>query len=190
MAVFGNEPAKLCNIKPYMTLRRVYASAALLTALSAATTYGQRCPVAKSSQTDWVRHESRAFGVEILAPPSFHQVNWSSRSDSTSALFSLWKNAATMMDFAGSTHDIAAKVTSAKGITCVLKTTAGSLRLKVWRWIGTQYDGRDTTYFDAGGEITLPGRPRMFVQLSAHDSVTLLGNLQMLQTLKLLKPYP
>ncbi|MEP6779271.1 MAG: hypothetical protein ABJC26_05220 [Gemmatimonadaceae bacterium] len=173
-----------------MKMLRLYASAALLTALSAATTYGQPCPVATSSQSGWVRHESREFGIEMLAPLSFDRMNWSSRSDSTSLLFSLWKDAATTVDFAGPTHRIAKYVGSAKGTACVLKTAAGSLRLKVWRWIGGQYDGRDTTYFDAGGEITLPGRPRMFVKLTAHDSLTLLVNLQMLQTLKVLKNYP
>lgn len=170
---------------------RLYVSAALLTAVSASTTHGQRCPVATLNQTDWVRHESLELGVEMLAPPSFRNVNWSSRSDSTSpAPFSLWKNAATTVDFVGPTDRRAVNIGLAKGTACVLKTASGSVRLKMWRSIGGQYNGRDTTYFDAGGEITLPGRPRMFVQLSAHDSVTLLGNIQMLQTLKLLKPYP
>ena len=169
---------------------RLAASALLLTALSAAPTYGQRCPVANSSQAGWVRHESQEFGIAVLAPPSFDRMNWSSRSDSTSPLFSLWKNAATTVDFVGPTDRRAVNIGLAKGTACVLKTAAGSARLKMWRSIGGQYNGRDTTYFDAGGEITLPGRRRMFVKLSAHDSVTLLGNLQMLQTLKLLKPYP
>ena len=180
----------LSIIKPHLKMLRLYTSAALLTALSVATVHAQRCPVANSSQTGWVRQESREFGIEMLAPPSFDRMNWSSRSDSTSPLFSLWKNAATTVDFVGPTDMRADNIGRAKGTACVLKTAAGSLRLQVWRWIGVQYDGRDTTYFSAGGEVTLPGRPRMFVKLTAHDSLTLLGNLQMLQTLKLLKPYP
>lgn len=179
----------LSIIKPQMRILRLLALAVLLTALSANSMHAQQCPVAKSSQAGWVRHESGEFGIEMHAPPSFRNVNWSSRSDSTSPLFSLWKNAATTVDFVGPTDRRAVNIGLAKGTVCVLKTAAGSVRLKVWRWIGTQYDGRDTTYFDAGGEITLHGRSRMFVKLTAHDSVTLLGNLEILQTLKLLKSY-
>jgi hypothetical protein len=181
--------SRLSIIEPDMRTIRRYASVALLSALGADTVRGQPCPVAQLSQAGWVRHQSRDFGIEMLAPPSFDRKNWSSRSDSTSALFSLWKDAATTVDFAGPAHWISGRVREATGTACVLKTAAGSLRLKVWRWIGGQSNGRDTTYFDAGGDITLPGRPRMFVKLTAHDSVTLLGNLQMLQTLKLLKSH-
>ena len=181
----------LSIIEPHMRMFRLHASAALLTALSAATAYGQPCPVANSSQTGWVRHESREFGIEMLAPPSFDRMNWSNRSDTTSSPpFSLWKNAVTTVNIAGPTNMLVDNVGRAKGTACVLKTVAGSLRLKMWRLIGAQHNGRDTTYFSAGGEITLPGRPRMVVKLTAHDSVTLLGNLQMLQTLKLFKSYP
>ena len=91
------------------------------------------------------------------------------------------------MEFVGPTDRRAVDVGRAEGTACVLKTAAGSLRLRLWRWIGTQYDGRDTTYFSAGAEITLPGQTRMFVKLAAHYSVTLLGNLQILQTLQLRK---
>ena len=171
-------------------LRRM-VSAVLVTALSGGTTHGQACPVATLSQSDWVRHESREFGIEILAPPSFDRPNWSSRSDTTTrAPFSLWKSAVTRVDFGDPTSMMVASVGRAIGPECILNTAAGSLRLKIWRWIGRQYNGRDTTYFDAGGEITLPGRPRIFVKLAAHDSVTLLGNLQILQTLKVLKGSP
>ena len=105
-------------------------------------------------------------------------------------MFSLWKSAATRLDFVGPTHRTAETVRLATGNECTMKTAAGSFALKVWRSIGVQFNGRDTTYFDAGGEITLPGRPRMYVKVTAHDSLTLLNNLQILQTLTLLKQVP
>lgn len=166
------------------------ATLAAPTALAFATTHAQACPVAKASQADWVRHESPEFGIAISGPPSFDQVDWASRSDLSSPLFSLWKNAATTVDFVGPADRRAVNIIAVMGSSCLMKTAAGSFRLKMWRHIGRQYNGRDTTYFDAGGEIKLPGRRKMFVTLTAHDSVTLLGNLQMLQTLLLLKPDP
>jgi len=167
-----------------------FATFAAPTSFAFATTYAQPCPVAKAKQSDWVRHESTEFGVAISGPPSFEQVDWASRSDPTSPLFSLWKNAATTVEIVSPTDRRAVNSGLVKGASCVLKSAAGTFRLKLWRSIGVQYNGRDTTYFDAGGEVRLPGRPPMFVIVSAHDSVTLLGNLQMLQTLKLLKPNP
>ena len=153
-----------------------------------ATTYGQSCPVAKASQAGWVRHESPEFGIAISGPPSFDQVDWASRSDSSSPLYSLWQDAATTVDFTGPTNWRAENIRAVTGPSCLMKTAAGTFRLKTWRHIGMQHNGRDTTYFNAGGEIKLAGRLPMFVKLTAHDSVDLLGNLQMLQTLRLLKP--
>ncbi len=166
------------------------AALTALTVLAFATTDAQSCPVATARQTDWVRHESAEFGVAISGPPSFEQVDWASRSDSSSPLFSLWQDAVTTVDFVGPTDRRAVNIIAVTGSSCLMKTAAGSFRLKMYRHIGRQYNGRHTTYFDAGGEIKLPGRRPMFVKLTAHDSVTLLGNLQMLQTLKLLKPNP
>ena len=74
----------LTRIKSHMG---TLASAALFINLSAVTTHARPCPVANSSQNGWVRHESREFGIEMLAPPSFRKVNWSSRSDSTPHCF-------------------------------------------------------------------------------------------------------
>ena len=90
----------------------------------------------------------------------------------------------------GSADRRAVNIAALRGPSCTINTAAGNFRLKTWRHIGMQHNGRDTTYFNAGGEIRLPDRPPMFVKLTAHDSVTLLGNLQMLQTLQLLKPNP
>lgn len=167
-----------------------FATSAAPTSFAFATSYAQPCPVARARQSDWVRHESPEFGIAISGPPSFDQVDWASRSDPSSPLFSVWKNAATTIDFVGPTDRRAVNIIAVTGSSCLMKTAAGSFRLKMWRHIGRQYNGRDTTYFDAGGEIKLPGRRPMFVTLTAHDSVTLLGNLQMLQTLQLLKPDP
>ena len=171
-------------------MRLCLATLATLSVFTFATTYSQSCPVAKASQSNWVNHESRKFGIAILGPPSFREIDWSNRSDSTSPLFSLWEDAATTLDFVGPTDGAAETIVRTTGTACVMKTAAGSFRLKMWRHIGVQYNGRDTTYFDAGGEIKLSGRRRIFVKLTAHDSVTLLGNLQILQTLRLLKSDP
>lgn len=160
---------------------------AVLSIFNFAILSAQACPVATSSQSDWVRHESWEFGFEISGPPSFERINLSSRSDSTSSAFSLWKNAATRVDFVGPTHASADGIRRATGTACTLKTAAGSFQLIIRRSIGVQYNGRDTTYFHAGGEISLPLGRRMLVELTAHDSLALLGNLQVLQTLRLLK---
>ena len=164
--------------------------ATLLALALAATASAQPCPVATASMDGWVRHQNREFGLEILGPPSFAPKDWPNRLDPSIALFSLWANAATTVDFVGPTDRTAEHIRSVTGAGCVLTTAAGPVRLKMWRHLGVQYNGRDTTYFDAGGEITLLGRPPMFVGLSAHDSLTLLGSLQILQTLKPLTPEP
>ncbi len=150
----------------------------------------QPCPVAAISMATWVRHQNRDFGIEISGPPSFVPKDWPNRSDPSAILFSLWANAATTLDFVGPSDRTADQIRTIPGAGCVLTTAVGPVRLKLWRHVGVQYNGRDTTYFDAGGEVALPGRAPMFVKVTAHDSLTLLHNLQILQTLKSLKREP
>lgn len=151
---------------------------------SAFCAQAQACPVAHASETGWVTHQSSEFDIEIRSPTSFRKMNWSSRSDSSTALFSVWKDAATTLDFAGAGHRIAANVNAAKGKSCALKTAAGDFTLTVLRWTGGQSNGRDTTYFDAVGQFRIPGHSAMFIKLTAHDSLTLLESIQILQTLR------
>lgn len=170
-----------------MSELRFYVIAATIALLNPTDTNAQPCPVAKLNPTSWVRHQSADFGIELLAAPVFRAVEWSSRSDSTSLRFSLWQDASTRIEFLGSTHWSAKTVTKARGPSCTVRTSAADVRLKIWRSVGGLPDGRDTTYFNAGGDLVLPGKPRMIVWLHAHDSVTLLSQLQMFQTLRLLK---
>ncbi len=169
-----------------MTFR--FATLVALSTAVVAPAQAQLCPVATTNEASWARHQSRDFGIEISGPTSFVPKDWPNRSDPSAPMFSLWANAATTLDFVGPKDRTAEQIRGVTGQGCVLTTAAGPVRLKMWRHVGVQYNGRDTTYFDAGAEIILAGRPPMFVKLTAHDSLTLLGNLQILQTLKPLKP--
>lgn len=102
--------------------------------------------------------------------------------------FAVWKDAATRLEFHSPASHEGTQILQASGTACILKTEAGSLRLRIWRSIGYQYTGRDTTYFNASGELRQRGRPYVVLHTIAHDSVGLLENLQILQTMRRPKP--
>lgn len=165
-------------------------------AVSMASQLGaQPCPTATVARTWWGHHADTRYAVEIWAPRSYRTVNFNNRvsnnpspADTIPLPFAVWKNAATRLEFHSPTSYEAAAVLRFTGSICTLKTEAGDLRLMIWRSIGKQYTGRDTTYFNASGEIRQPGLPNVVVHLIAHDSLGLLDNLQILQTLRRPKP--
>lgn len=157
--------------------------------------YAQECPTATAARTGWSRHADARYAVEISAPSSYRTVNFNRRGSNYDSLagsipqpFAVWKTAATRLEFHSPTSYEAEAVLRFTGPIWTLKTEAGNLQLMIWRSIGKQYTGRDTTYFNASGEIRQPGLPHVVVHLIAHDSVGLLENLQILQTLRRPKP--
>lgn len=167
-----------------MIVRSAFALVALIAIATATTATAQSCPDATASRLPWLEHEGRAFGLAIRAPLSFRPKRWENRSDTTSLEFSLWENAVTTIDFSDPTHWLARDVTRAQGDSCTLGTRAGAVRRKLWRITAVLPGPRDTTYFRAGGELRLPKHPRVLVLVTAGDSLALLRNLQILQTLR------
>jgi hypothetical protein len=146
------------------------------------------CPKATSSTAVWPSLENEDYGIAISAPLSYRRINFASRSDTTIASpFSLWKNAVTRVDFFSHRSYDADTVRDPAGHACVLRTEIGDLRVVIWRSIGKLYDGRDTTHFNARSEIRRAGKAIAVIRLSSLDSLTLLDNLQILQTIRRLK---
>jgi hypothetical protein len=155
----------------------------------------QPCPTATASTFWWIRHSDYRYAVEISAPRTYRTVNtnrqgsnYHSPDDSLPLPFFVWRDAATRLEFHDPMSYDATAVLRFTGPTCILTTESGDLRLMIWRSIGKQYTGRDTTYFNASGELRQPGLPHVVVHTIAHDSVGLLENLQILQTMRRPKP--
>ena len=95
------------------------ATLVMLSAVAVARVDAQPCPVATASTATWVRHQNLDFGIEISGPPSFRPKEWANRSDSSAALFSLWANAATTLDFVGPKDRTADNISRITGPECV-----------------------------------------------------------------------
>lgn len=146
------------------------------------------CPKATSSDTFWPRYENADYGISLSAPWSYRRINFNSGSDTTVAFpFSLWKNAVTRVEFFSPRSFEAEGLRTSVGRSCDLRTEIGDLRMVTWRSIGKLYDGRDTTNFNARGEIRYAGKLIAVIHLSSLDSLSLLDNLQILQTIRRLK---
>ncbi len=174
--------------------RILVAIAALGYTAGALQLHSQPCPAATAPRFWWGRHTGEGYAIEIRAPRSFTTINYSRRgsnlngaADTIPFPFVVSKTAVTRLGFYSPTAREVLAIRNVTGRTCMLQTAAGELRLIIWRRKDYLHDGRDTTHFNAWGDIRNPGMPHVVVHVTARDSLGLLENLQVLQTMRRLK---
>ena len=140
------------------------------------------CPAASSSQLLWVTTTDRDVGVEISHPFAYDEKHWGSRTDSSRAAFSLWRDAVNGIDFNG-----IGRITITGTTPCVVQSKSGPFTMGLQRSPRRMPDGRDSIYFIGRGSFTPPGKKSVVVDISAEDSTEMLKQLAMLRTIRFVK---
>jgi hypothetical protein len=146
-----------------------------------------KCPSASADTASWMRDTSRDLGIEIQHPTDYRKKRWESRSDTTGIALSFWRYAVTRIDFNEFRGIYSGEGPDRSLPPCVLQMHGASMSLYIGRSPSTLPSGRDTLYYRARGLLSLPGKPRILVELNATDSTGILEQLTILRTIRVLK---